>query len=204
MLSGELGLTPELYAATGGWFNHGAKIMALLEQHRPMVVVELGSWLGQSAISMARVVRRWGGLIYCVDTWTGELSQNGSDGKNPIMIGSCARNLVEAGVGASVRLIPAPTRYAAALWLQVNVDALYIDASHDYASVCDDLSNWIPLVRPGGLVMGDDYGNPIFPGLTQAWDEFEASDERLGPRTLTRYQSDPPHPHGIQLIYGTV
>jgi hypothetical protein len=40
----------------------------------------------------------------------------------------------------------------------------------------------------------------LFPGVQQAWDEA-AHDYCL---TLTRYQSTPPDPDGIQLIYGTV
>jgi hypothetical protein len=55
-------------------------------------------------------------------------------------------------------------------------------------------------VKPGGLIAGDDYEHRLFPGVRDAWDEFE----QARGLTLIRYQSTPPDPDGIQLIYGIV
>jgi cephalosporin hydroxylase len=190
---------PELEALPHGWFNHGPQVLALLEQYRPKVVVELGSWLGASAIAMARSVRRWGGSVTCVDTWAGEMNGAGGSpsGKSPLMLLSCARAMVEAGVSASVRLIPATTQDAAQHWTQL-IDFLYIDADHSAEGCAADLDAWVPYVRPGGVFAGDDYGHPRYPGVRAAWDGFE---QRHG-FPLTRYQSIPPIPGGIQLVYG--
>jgi predicted O-methyltransferase YrrM len=194
---------PELESLPHGWFNHGPQVLALLEQHRPKVVVELGSWLGASAIAMARMVRRWGGTVTCVDTWCGELDDNGASpdpfGKAPLMLTSCARAMVTAGVSASVRLIPAMTIDAALRW-QGPIDFLYVDAGHGYGDVRADLQAWVPHVRPGGVIAGDDYNHPRYPGVQVAWDEFEIRHNLH----LTRFQSDPPCAGGVQLIYGTV
>lgn len=183
---------------TQGWFNHGQKILGLVEQHRPTVCVELGTWLGASAIPVARAIRRWHGSLTCVDTWAGTI-----DGQSlyraPWMLASCARNMVEAGVSANLRLIPSTTIEAAAWWDEP-IDYLYVDADHSYESVFADLRAWVPHVKPGGLILGDDYGSDMYPGVRTAWDEFEHA---YG-LTLTRYQSTPPDRHGIQLIYGTV
>jgi len=186
---------------TPGWFNHGAKILALVDQVRPMVCVELGTWLGASAIPVARVIRRWGGTLTCVDTWAGDVhpSDEVQRPSAPWMLVACARYLMEAGVGASIRLIPSTSREAAKTWT-MPIDWLYIDADHRYEAVCADLAAWVPHVRPGGLILGDDYGHRDFPGVQRAWDEFEDTHGL----TLTRYQSDPPDPDGVQLIYGTV
>jgi len=190
-----------------GWFHHGQLILALLAEHRPQTVVELGSWKGASAIAMARTVRAWGGTVTCVDTWTpdayhGGLSTDGATfadtAPTPATIAECAANVVTAGVAASVRLIPATTADAAAHW-QGPIDALYIDADHTYASVLADLEAWVPLVRSGGLVMGDDYGNPAFPGVRMAWNYYEQEHRR----TFTRGPSHFDMPT-MRLIYGTV
>lgn len=180
-----------------GWFNHGPQILALLEQYQPKVVVELGTWLGASAIAMARSVRRWGGTVTCIDTWAGDMNEEGGSpaGKAPLMLLSCARNIVEAGVSASIRLIPATTLEAATAWTGP-IDFLYIDADHSYAGVNADLYRWAPHVKPGGLLAGDDYGHPRYPGVKQAWDDYEATQGL----TLTRGQA---LPNGLQLIYGT-
>lgn len=184
-----------------GWFNHGPQVLALLEEHRPRVVVELGSWLGASAIAMARSVRRWGGTVTCVDTWAGELNEDGGspDGRAPLMLLSCARAMVEAGVSASVRLIPATTVDAAKHWTQP-IDFLYVDADHSRAGVLADLEAWLPHCKPGGLIVGDDYGHPRYPGVQAAWDLFES----LTSIELTRFQSTPPRADGVQLVYGRV
>jgi predicted O-methyltransferase YrrM len=181
-----------------GWFNQGALMLELIETHRPSVVVELGSWLGQSAIAMARSVRRWGGMVTCVDTWAGELNDDGGSlgGRPPLMLLSCARAIVEAGVGASVRLIPSMTVDAAKAW-NTPIDCLYIDADHGHDGVLADLEAWVPHVRPGGLIAGDDYEHRLYPGVKSAWDLFE---QRHG-LTLTRSE---PESQGIRLIYGTV
>lgn len=185
---------------TPGWFHHGAKILELVEQYQPKVCVELGTWLGASAIPVARSIRRWGGTLFCVDTWAGDVhTPTGTvRPQAPWMLVSCARNLMDAGVGAQVRLIPATTEQAHEWWTEP-IDYLYIDAAHDYESVRADLSTWVPHVKPGGLILGDDYGHRFFPGVRQAWDEYEQTHGL----TLTRYQSTPPDPDGIQLIYGT-
>jgi predicted O-methyltransferase YrrM len=192
---------PDLADLPHGWFHHGPKILNLLEQARPRVVVELGSWMGASAIAMARVVRRWGGTVTCVDTWAGELTDDGGSpvGRSPIMIHTIARAMVEAGVSAHVRLIPASTDAAARAW-RGPIDCLYIDADHSCEGCAADLAAWVPHVRPGGLLMGDDYDHPRYPGVSVAWDAFEA---RTG-IALTRYQADPPVPGGIRLVYGVV
>jgi predicted O-methyltransferase YrrM len=189
-------IRPELDDLPHGWFNHGQLVLALLEQHRPRVVVELGSWMGASAIAMARSVRRWGGTVTCVDTWAGELDDSGGSegGKSPLMLLSCARSIVFAGVSASVRLIPALTREAAACWSEP-IDFLYVDADHSHAGTLADLEAWGPHVKPGGLIVGDDYEHRLYPGVKTAWQAF-AKDTGL---TVT--VSAPDH-HGIRLVYG--
>lgn len=186
-------------AAIPGWFNHGAKILELIERHRPVVCVELGTWQGASAIPIARSIQRWGGTLTCVDTWAGELNDDGGSlpGKVPIMLLSFARAVVEAQVSANVRLIPAMTVDAARYWSQP-IDFLYVDADHGYDGVWADLEAWVPHVRPGGLIVGDDYEHPRYPGVKRAWDEFELASGII----LTRYQSTPPMQGGVQMIYG--
>jgi predicted O-methyltransferase YrrM len=184
-----------------GWFHHGAKILELVQAHRPKVCVELGTWMGASAIPVARAIQAWGGTLTCIDTWFGMLEHAPVVAKHapPWMLVSCARNMIDAGVSANIRLIPATTQDAARYWREP-IDYLYIDADHRYESVRADLELWTRCVKSGGVILGDDYGAPGFPGVTQAWDEFE---EMFG-LSFTRYQSDPPDPDGIHLIYGSV
>lgn len=40
------------------------------------------------------------------------------------------------------------------------IDVLYIDGAHDSASVARDVALYCPMVKPGGLVIFDDYAHP--------------------------------------------
>jgi predicted O-methyltransferase YrrM len=192
-------MRPELQGLPQGWPHHIEKILELLEVHRPAVTVELGTWRGASAIALARLVRTWGGVVYCVDTWTGAVKggKAGTVPGMPKMLLECATNLVAAGVGASVRFIPSRTDAAAEAW-SLPIDFLYVDADHTEASVRDDLARWWPHLRVGGLIAGDDYDNPMYPGVVTAWDAFEREQGQPFERVATP-NTNPP---GMRLIYG--
>jgi predicted O-methyltransferase YrrM len=89
------------------------------------------------------------------------------------MLLSCARRIVEAGDQRERSPRPRDDARRGKVWSEP-IDFLYIDADHSYDGVTADLEAWVPHVKPGGLIVGDDYGNAIYPGVKRAWDEFEA------------------------------
>jgi predicted O-methyltransferase YrrM len=193
-------MNPALTGLPQGWFHHGERILELVAEHQPCVCVELGSWRGASAIALTRTIQPWGGTLYCIDTWAGQVngSRGGTLPVKPAMVLECASNLVAAGVAARTRLIVAPTEAAAAAW-SGPIDFLYIDADHTEASVRADLEAWWPHLRPGGLIAGDDYDNPMYPGVKAAWDAFEAARGQAFERFATPHTNPP----GMRLIWGT-
>lgn len=134
-------------------------------------------------------------MIYCVDTWYG-VPKIGRP-KRPFRIFELAVNAVIADVNASLRLIPAKTTEAVKTWRDT-IDFLYIDADHSYEGVRADLAAWVPFVRSGGVIAGDDYDHPNYPGVNQAWDEFEAQTGI----PLHRVATPDTNPPGMRLIYG--
>lgn len=50
--------------------------------------------------------------------------------------------------------------YAASLFPDAFFDYVYIDGSHDYQSVCDDIKAWYPKVKRIGVLGGHDIWNP--------------------------------------------
>jgi predicted O-methyltransferase YrrM len=188
---------PAASPTQASWFHHGEQLLALVEQHCPLVTVELGTWRGGSAIALARVVRAWGGVVYCVDPW--------ASGPGYPTIHETAAHMTARGVAASIRLIVAASVEAAACW-RGPIDCLYIDADHTYDAVSADLTAWWPYLIRGGLIAGDDYQNPHYPGVTRAWDDFETAvrpcvraRERQGFARVATPDTDPP---GMALIYG--
>lgn len=58
----------------------------------------------------------------------------------------------------------------------VKLDWIYIDGDHSYEGCLSDLENALKVVKPGGFILGDDYGWPTArwnkPGVTKAVNEF--------------------------------
>jgi SAM-dependent methyltransferase len=55
-----------------------------------------------------------------------------------------------------------------------SLDFVFIDASHEYEDVKDDIRVWIKKVKPGGILAGHDYyinGEDFFPGVKKAVNE---------------------------------
>jgi len=50
------------------------------------------------------------------------------------------------------------------------LDWIYVDARHDYDGVLEDLNNCLNVLKPNGVIFGDDYGNK--PGVKDAVDKF--------------------------------
>src|SRR5262245_15802256 len=55
-----------------------------------------------------------------------------------------------------VTVLRAPSVEAAKSVEDGSLDWVYVDGDHSYQGVIDDLTAWLPKVRPGGLVVGDD------------------------------------------------
>lgn len=57
-------------------------------------------------------------------------------------------------------------------------DFVFIDASHDYQSVLNDIVAWMPKIKSGGILCGHDLH---FPGVRQALEElFEGNYQETG------------------------
>jgi len=52
-----------------------------------------------------------------------------------------------------------------------SLDFVYVDGEHSYEAVSQDIADWWPKIKPGGILAGHDY-NDTNPGSIQAVDEF--------------------------------
>ncbi len=71
-----------------------------------------------------------------------------------------------------------PSPRAAARFQDASLDFVFIDGNHLYESVCADIAGWWPKLRPGGQLIGHDYGagrdSQGLWGVQRAVDEFHA------------------------------
>jgi hypothetical protein len=132
--------------------------------------VEVGSWLGKSTSYMAVLIKNSDKNIKfdAVDTWRG--SDEHSD--HPLIINDTLFDQFLINIDP-VKEIVNPVRMtsveAAKLYPDESLDFVLIDANHDYEPVLEDINAWLPKVKSGGILAGDDYP---WPGVTQAVNEL--------------------------------
>ena len=57
-------------------------------------------------------------------------------------------------------------------------DFIYIDGIHQYENVKQDIINYLPMVKKGGVIGGHDYG-PSWPGVRQAVDKMFGQPDKV-------------------------
>lgn len=181
-----------------GWHGDAPFFGELIRALRPRLVVEVGSWKGQSAITMARALDQLGPghELCCVDTWLGavEFVLNQHDEERygslahrhgyPTVYYQFLANVVRAGMQHVV--VPFPqTSLTAARWLLrmgLQPELVYVDGSHEERDVYADLEYYWLAAAPGAVLFGDDLD---WPGVRNAVQAFAADQ-----RTELRYRDD--------------
>ena len=141
--------------------------------------VEVGTYLGRSLCSLGEVVERSGKRIDVigVDTCRGS-GPEGLRGKDyhagavaegdGSFAGALHKNVLDCGFGETITLIISDSINAARLFNDASLEWVHLDARHDYASVKADIEAWLPKVKAGGWLSGDDYDEQKWPEVVQA------------------------------------
>jgi hypothetical protein len=155
--------------------------------YRPgMVVVEVGSWVGNgSTRAIVETIRPAGGRAYCVDTWAGTdnvVHHRRLREQYPSMFPLFAENVRRYGGEEAVRPLILPSTDAARLFPNRSVDLVFIDGDHSYSAVKRDIAAWLPKVRPGGILCGHDCDadfGALDPRLRRACEPYREDDVYL-------------------------
>ncbi len=141
-----------------GMYINAAPMEKLLKERKAKTVVELGCWLGKSTRHIASVLPA-GGKVYAVDHWLGSAEHQQSV-EIPRLYEQFLSNAIHAKL--THKIIPTRmTTLEAAIQFKMSglqIDLVYVDASHDEASVYADLKAYFPLIRGHGILCGDDWG----------------------------------------------
>lgn len=159
------------YSIGEDWFTYPQLYREAVEHFNEATFVEVGSWRGRSACYMGVEILNQNKKIkmFCVDTWFGSEENQGhqildQDGlykefiKNIEPLSDVISPIRKSSIEASKQ------------FEDLSLDFVFIDASHDYNSVKQDLECWYPKVKPGGWFAGHDY--PNWPGVVKAVDEW--------------------------------
>eukprot|EP00249_Psilotum_nudum_P014000 c24613_g2_i1 orf=185-1129(+) len=172
-----------------GWGSYGVVFDILMREVRPTVVIELGSFLGASAIHMANLSRdlQLNTLFLCVDDYRGwpGFREKFKDVKmvngNVMLLNQFLQNVAVTNFTESV--LPLPFSTASMLkklceW-GVYADLIEVDAGHDFHSAWYDINAAYAVLKPGGVLFGHDYFTKMDnKGVRRAVDLF-AKNKRL-------------------------
>jgi predicted O-methyltransferase YrrM len=137
--------------------------------HEPIEILEVGSWLGGSAIVWHQAIEAHAagrGRITCLDPWLpyegkAGVGQQLDNNQNERLASGEAfetfqRNIASAGAAGHIEILRGQSDNILPTLPRHSFDIVYIDGDHSYRQVRQDLANAASLVRDGGLLCGDD------------------------------------------------
>ena len=128
--------------------------------------VEVGSFKGRSASYAAVEIINSGKNIKfdCVDTWKGSEEHKELEVvKNDTLFDIFLENMKP--VEGYYTAIRKSSLEAAELYEDESLDAVFIDAAHDYDNVVADINAWSRKVKVGGFISGHDF---VYPPIQDA------------------------------------
>lgn len=169
-----------------GWNGTKPIFRQLIDKIRPTTIIEVGTWKGQSAITMGNAVRDFNlnTTIHCVDTWLGAI-EFWTTGRNtgernlmtingyPQVYYQFLSNVVHNNLQNVILPFPNTSENGYRYFKHFNITAqmIYIDASHEEDDVYKDLNNYYELLENNGILFGDDYQKD-WPGVINSVNRF--------------------------------
>ena len=154
------------YTSVAGWFADTDKQVYDLAVDKFTdgdIFVEIGSFKGRSASAMAvNIINSKKDIkFYCVDTWQG--SEEHQRGQSAEDIDAIEGRLYDIFIQntESVKDYIIPMRKtsleASKDFTDKSLAFVFIDASHDYENVKQDIHSWYPKIKNGGILAGHDW-----------------------------------------------
>jgi hypothetical protein len=159
-----------------GIYEHFIKML------KPSLILEIGSYLGYSAVQMAKEVKRLelkNTKIICIDTWLGSVDYYfynrdpksvqgrkdfGYENGYPTLYHKFLSNVIESEMQDVIRPFPFPSTIAAKILKKVLVEELkiqpeiiFVDGCHEEYDVFFDCFYYYDILKEGGVMWGDDW-----------------------------------------------
>lgn len=173
------------------WGGHSYFAYDLVVNTRPKVIVELGTYKGNSLFAMAQAVKDFGlkTKLHAVDTWQGD--------RHAGFYGEGVYNTfsqVKESYYKDLNIIPHRTTFdkAQGEFKDKSIDILHIDGLHTYEAVKHDFDNWLCKVKDDGVIMLHDVEEIMGDfGVYKLWGKLQGKYETL---TFKFY-------HGLGVIF---
>lgn len=147
-----------------GWFDDkDIEVYRELYSALPLgsKTAELGTWKGKSLCSVADIIDDRSIEVVAVDTFKGTQTEKEAwafkDALTQDIQAGFVEELKKRHIENLVRVLAMTTLEAATKVPDDEFDFIFIDADHAYESVKADIQAWLPKVKSGGILAGDDY-----------------------------------------------
>lgn len=154
------------YTSVAGWFADTDKQVYDLAVDRFAdgdIFVEVGSFKGRSASVMAvNIINSKKDIkFYCVDTWQGSIEhQKGQDFEDIDVVDGTLLDVFKYNIRSVknyINIIQKESVEAVKEFQDQSLSFVFIDASHDYENVKQDINSWYPKIKKGGILAGHDW-----------------------------------------------
>lgn len=161
------------YQNLEGWFTFPQLYIALINViPENGKFVEVGVWKGKSFsyFVVENINSNKNITTYAVDTWEGSPEHTNDPS---VTNKTLYEEFISSMSSVAGKFIPMrmTSEQASKQFEDNSLDAVFIDANHEYESVKQDLELWYPKVKSNGIFCGHDYTG-TWPGVVQAVDEF--------------------------------
>ncbi len=155
-----------------GWCSDvkGPQLASHIVDLKAACVVEIGVFGGSSLVPMAMALRAMnrGGKIYGIDPWSTEAAledmkeQASRDwwGKLDLagVKAKCEASIARLGLTPFVELIQDRNENVLHRFPDESIDLFHLDGNHSEIPAMRDIVNWLPKVKPSGVIVLDDIG----------------------------------------------
>lgn len=168
-----------------GFLDHFEVYNLALEKFDSGHFVEIGTYRGKSAAYLGVEIYNSGKKIK-VDTIDNyNISIDNSANSIGAYSISCKNLQLLSHI---VNVVNMESTLAAKQYLDNSLELVFIDASHDYDSVKKDIEAWLPKIKKGGIISGDDYG---WEGVKKAVNELIPEAKPIGIKDSNWYHIIP-------------
>jgi cephalosporin hydroxylase len=167
-----------------GWGGDDPFFENIIQKIKPKTIIEIGTWKGQSAITMGEALRKHNlqnSKIYCIDTWLGAIEFwtifNDTPERDlklnqgyPQIYYQFLSNVIHKKLTETIIPVPNTSQIGLKILKYKNIvpDLIYIDGSHEEEDVYADLNASFNYLQEG-VIFGDDHA---WEGVKNAIDRF--------------------------------
>ena len=149
--------------------------------YTPKFGIEVGSFIGSSAIILGNMVKSANGVLMCVDTWCGDINMwlmerfhstmKKEDG-NPKLYDYFILNMMSNNLTDTVIPLRVSSIVGARMLKVLNyeIDFVYVDSAHEAGETFMELMLYHDVLKNKGIIFGDDYH--LFPAVKYDVDLF--------------------------------